>query len=320
MRAMATTPLMIGVGLGGAHPQGVPAPATLIAAARHAEAAGYDAIWCGDHVMMYSPITEPATLLSAFASVTTRVALGTAVYLLPLRHPVIAAKLFAGVDYVSNGRLIFGVGVGGEYPREFEACGVPVKERGSRTDEALEIVRRLWTETGVTFEGRYYRVQDVTLAPPPVQRPHPPIWIGGRSDAALRRTARAGSGWLAYMASPRRIRESMDRVRGFAADAGRDGSGIAAGLLLFAHVAADRAAARARVLADLAGRYHQSFETLVDRYCAFGSPAQCAETIAPFVDAGVRNIAIKFTCTPAEQTDQQAAFAEAVMPALRALA
>jgi probable F420-dependent oxidoreductase len=314
---MTTGPLMVGVSLGGSVPQGVPSRGSLLAAARQAEASGYDALWCGDHVMMYSPILEPVTLLSAFAAVTERVKLGTAVYLLPLRHPVVTAKLFAGLDHVSGGRLIFGVGVGGEFAKEFEACGVPPGERGSRTDEGLEIIRRLWSETRVTHEGRHHRFRDVTLEPPPVQRPHPPIWVGGRSAAALRRAARAADGWLAYMATPRRIRESMARIRDEAARQGRDPAGIAAGLLLFLHIAGDRQTARRRVVEDLSARYHQPFEGLVDGYCAFGSPADCAAAIGGFLEAGVRNLVLKFTCAPAEQGDQQAAFAEGVLPLIR---
>jgi probable F420-dependent oxidoreductase len=308
--------LLVGVSLGGSFPQGVPAAATLLAAARAAEAAGYDAVWSGDHVMMHSPIVEAVTLLAAFAAVTRRVRLGTAVYLLPLRHPTVVAKTFAGLDYVSDGRLIFGVGVGGEYPKEFEASGVPVRERGARTDEGLEIVRRLWSEPRVSFEGRFYRFSDVALAPPPVQRPHPPIWIGGRSEAALRRTARFADGWLAYMATPEQIHSGLARIADLAAGFGRDPRAIAGGLLVFAFVGRDRDAARARVVADLSMRYNQPFDRLVDRYCAFGTPAQCAERLTAFRDAGVRNLVVKFTCAPGEQLDQQAAFAE-ILPALR---
>lgn len=313
---MATS-LAVGVSLGGSVPQGVPAPGTLLAAARHAEGSGYDALWCGDHVMMWSPIIEPVTLLSAFAAVTERVKLGTGIFLLPLRHPIVVAKLFAGLDYLSGGRLIFGVGVGGEFAREFEACGVPIGERGRRTDEGLEILQRVWAETNVAFEGRHYAFRDVTLAPPPVQRPHPPIWLGGRSDAALRRTARFGNGWLAYMATPARVRDSLARIREQAARQGRDPSAIDGGLLLFIHVAADRETARRRVIDDLSVRYNQPFEKLVDSYCAFGPAADCAATISRFQEAGVRNVVLKFTCTPAEQLDQQAAFAEGVLPLIR---
>lgn len=309
--------IRVGLSLGGAFPQGVPPADRLLAAARHAEAAGFDALWSGDHVMMYSPIVDCVTLLAAFAGVTTRVRLGTAVFLVPLRHPVVTAKIFAGLDYVSNGRLVFGAGVGGEFAKEFEAVGVPHRERGSRTDEGLEIIRLLWSEPRASFAGRHFRFTDVALEPRPIQRPHPPIWIGGRSEAALRRTARFARGWLAYMATPERIRTSMARIGELAPGFGRAPTDIEAGLLLFAFIGHDREAARGRVVADLSTRYNQSFEGLVDRYCAFGTPAQCAESIERFVAAGVSELVVKLTCAPEEQIDQQGALAEGVLPLLR---
>jgi probable F420-dependent oxidoreductase len=308
---------MIGVSLGGSFTQGVPSAATLLEAGRRAEEAAYDAVWSGDHVMMYNPIVEPVTFLSALAGVTSRVRLGTAVYLLPLRHPTVTAKTFAGLDYVSGGRLIFGVGVGGEFAKEFEACGVPVRERGARTDEALDVILRLWTERRVTFDGRFHRFADAGVEPGPVQRPHPPIWVGGRSPAALRRTARYAEGWLAYMATPDRVREGLARIAELAETMGRRADDVTGGLLLFTRIGKDRDAARARVVADLSSRYNQPFETLVDRYCAFGPPAACSETIARYLDAGVTNLVVKFTCAPDEQLDQQQAFAEDVLPAIR---
>jgi probable F420-dependent oxidoreductase len=302
-----------GVSIGGSFPQGVPPASRLLDAARAAEAAGFDSIWSGDHVMMYSPIVECVSLLSAFAAVTSRVRLGSGVYLLPLRHPANIAKMFAGIDYLSNGRLIFGVGVGGEYAKEFEAVGVPRAERGARTDEALEVIRRLWREPSVSFDGRFFRFRDVALAPPPVQRPGPPIWVGGRSDAALARTARFGDGWLAYMATAERIRAGMAKIAHFADAGGRSGADVAAGLLIFAYVG-EREDARRRVVADLTARYNQPFDALADRYCAFGRPADCAAAVGRFIDAGVRHLVVKFTCTPEEQIDQQRVFAEEVAP------
>lgn len=308
---------MIGVSLGGSFAQGIPEARSILEAARRAEAAGFDALWVGDHVMMYCPVADSVTLLAAMAAVTERVRIGPCVYLLPLRHPAVTAKMFAGLDYVSGGRLVFGVGVGGEFAKEFEACGVPVRERGRRADEALEVVTRLWTEPRVTYHGRFSNFTDVALEPRPVQRPHPPIWVGGRSDAALARAARFGDGWLAYMATADRIRAGLDKVGRFAKTAGRDPSTIAGGLLLFAFVGADRDRARGRVVQDLSTRYNQPFESLVDRYCAFGTPDECADRIGKFVDAGVRNVVVKFTCTPEEQIDQQTLFAESVLPMLR---
>jgi len=166
---------MIGVSLSGSFPQGVPAIAALLDNVRRVERLGFDAVWSGDHIIMHSPILDVMTVLASFAAITERVKIGTAVYLLPLRHPVVTAKQVASLDALSGGRFIFGVGVGGEIAREFAAVGVPVSERGRRTDEGLEILTRVLSQDHVTYEGRYYQIHDVTLEPRPPQQPYPPI-------------------------------------------------------------------------------------------------------------------------------------------------
>src|SRR5690242_14298782 len=148
--------------------------------ARAAEAAGFDSLWAGDHVSFYVPILESLTLLSFVAGATERVKIGSSVYLLPLRHPTTTAKVASTLDVLSGGRLVLGVGVGGEFPPEFTASGVPVEERGTRTDEAIAILRRLWTEDGVVHEGRHFRFGPVALDPKPLQPAGPPIVVGGR--------------------------------------------------------------------------------------------------------------------------------------------
>jgi len=168
----------------------------VLALARRAEAAGFDSLWTGDHVSFYIPILESLTLLSFVAAATERVKLGTAVYLLPLRHPTTTAKVAATLDVLSGGRLVLGVGVGGEFPPEFTACGVPVAERGSRANEAIGLLRRLWTESGVTHEGRHFQLGPVSIDPKPVQAGGPPILVGGRLPPALRRAGRLGDGYL----------------------------------------------------------------------------------------------------------------------------
>src|SRR5262249_56625510 len=125
------------------------------------------------------------TLLATYAGITRLLRLGSAVYLLALRHPTVAAKVTSTLDAVSGGRLIFGVGVGGENPKEFEACGVPHAERGARVTEGIDVVRALWRDSPATFKGRFTQFEGVSIDPKPVQRPAPPIWIGGRSDAPL---------------------------------------------------------------------------------------------------------------------------------------
>ena len=171
-------------------------PAEQFALARRCEALGLDSLWTGDHVSFHNPLYESLTLLASYASITSRIRLGSGVYLLALRQPTVAAKITSTLDALSGGRLIFGVGVGGENPKEFEACGVPHKERGARVTEGIDVVRALWRDTPATFEGRFTRFEGVSLDPKPVQRPGPPIWIGGRADAALARAGRPGDGWV----------------------------------------------------------------------------------------------------------------------------
>lgn len=308
---------MIGVSLSGSFPQGVPAIAEMMANARRVEQLGFDAIWSGDHLIMHSPILDVMTVLASYAAVTTRVKLGTAVYLLPLRHPIATAKQVASLDLLSGGRLLFGVGVGGEIAREFDAVGVPVTERGRRTDEALEIITRVLSQEHVTYTGRHYHIQDVTLLPRPQQQPYPPIWIGGRSDAALRRTARYADGWLGYLVSSSRLREAMQKLQDMAPTYGRQPESIQGGMLLFTAIARDYETAKQMAIANLSRRYNQPFDTLVDRYCVLGTPEQCLEKIQAYRDAGMSNLAFSFTC-PAEHTTEQIAWCAAeLLPHLR---
>ena len=151
---------------------------------RAVERAGFDSVWTGDHVSFHNPLYESLTLLASYASITSRLKLGTGVYLLALRQPAIAAKITATLDVLSGGRLIFGVGVGGENPKEFELTSSPHKERGARVTEGIDVVRTLWRDTPASFDGRFTKFSGVSIDPKPVQRPGPPIWIGGRSDAA----------------------------------------------------------------------------------------------------------------------------------------
>ncbi len=132
------------------------------------------------------------------------------IVLVPLYAPALLAKQVTALDLVSGGCFHLGVGVGGEFAPEFEACGVSVKERGARTDEALDVLTRLWTEEEVHFEGRFTRLPGVSLDPQPVRKPHPPIWVAGRREAAMKRCARFGDGWLPYMYTPEMLAETVE--------------------------------------------------------------------------------------------------------------
>ena len=160
-----------------------------------AEAAGFDSVWLGEHHNHGTLYPTPLIGLAAIAGRTRKVRLGTAVLLLPLYHPLAVAEEAAMVDMISAGRLILGVGAG-YAPEEFAAFGVSIKERGSRMDEAVPLIQRLWSEDKVTHAGRHYRVTSATVSPRPVQRPRPPIWFGGWVEPAIRRAGRLGEAWL----------------------------------------------------------------------------------------------------------------------------
>lgn len=160
-----------------------------------AEAAGFDSVWLGEH--HNNPILHPAPLigLAAVASRTRRIQLGTGVLLLPLYHPMMVAEEGAMVDMISGGRLILGIGAG-YAPEEFAAFGFSLRERGGRLEESAALLHRLWTEEKVTHRGRYYRLDNATVAPRPVQQPRPPLWFGAWAEPALRRAARLGDAWF----------------------------------------------------------------------------------------------------------------------------
>jgi probable F420-dependent oxidoreductase len=307
----------IGVSLTGSFPQGVPALGEMLDNARRVERLGFDALWSGDHLIMYNPIMDVMTVLATFAAITERVMLGTAVYLMPLRHPIAIAKQVTSLDLLSGGRFIFGVGVGGEIAREFDAVGVPVRERGRRTDEGLEILTRVLSAEHVTYEGKHYQIHDVTLLPRPQQQPYPPIWVGGRSDAAVRRTARYGRCWLGYLVSSQRLREAMQKIHDMAPTYGRNPTEIQGGMLLFTAIARDYETAREMAIANLSRRYNQPFDHLVDRYCAIGTPEQCLEKIHTYIDAGMANLIFGFTCPAAQMPEQIEWCAAEVLPRLR---
>jgi probable F420-dependent oxidoreductase len=310
---------MIGVSLSGSFPQGVPAIAAMMDNVRRIERLGFDAIWSGDHIIMHSPIMDVMTVLASFAAITERVKIGTAVYLMPLRHPVATAKQVASLDLLSGGRFIFGVGVGGEIVREFEAVGVPVPERGRRTDEGLEILTRVLSQDHVTYEGHYYQLHDVTLEPRPQQQPYPPIWVGGRSNAAIRRAARYASGWLGYLVSSNRLREAVHKLQEMAPTYGRQPADIQGGMLLFTTIARDYETAKQMANTNLSRRYNQPFEHLVERYCALGTPEQCLEKIQAYIDAGMSNLVCSFTCPADQVTEQIEWYAADILPRLRQL-
>jgi probable F420-dependent oxidoreductase len=274
-------------------------------------------VWTGDHVSFHGPIHESLTLLATYVPITSRIRLGTAVYLLALRAPAIAAKATATLDALSGGRLIFGVGVGGENPREFELCGVPHHERGARVTEGIDVVRTLWRDTPASFKGRFTQFANVSIDPKPVQRPGPPIWIGGRSDAALTRAGRQGDGWMSYVVQPERYAQSVEKIRTAAAATGRALDDFAFGHLAFITVGRDWESAKRVWVEHLSKRYAQDFEPLARKYGIIGTPEQCAEQLRRFEAAGCNYVVFNAIGAPEDEPEQIERIAADVLPRLR---
>jgi probable F420-dependent oxidoreductase len=281
---------------------------------RRLEEWGFESIWSGDHISFHNPIFESLTLLASYAGITSRIKLGTGVYLLALRSPAVAAKMTATLDVLSGGRLIFGVGVGGENPKEFEVCGVPHRERGARVTEGIDVIRALWRDTPASFSGRFTRFEWVSIDPKPVQRPGPPIWIGGRSEAALRRAARQGDGWFSYVVHAERYGQGVARIREEAARAGRTLETFAYAHLAFVTIGEDYEKARDTWVRILSQRYAQDFGPLAGKYGIIGTAAQCAEQLGRFIDAGCRYFVMNPICDNEDTGPQFEQIAAEILP------
>jgi probable F420-dependent oxidoreductase len=204
----------------------------MISIARAAEVAGLESVWTGEHVVLpdprvapspsdpQTPLLDPAVALSHIAAHTAELRLGTGVIILPQRNPVVLAKELASVDVVSKGRLIFGLGAGYLEP-EFRALGAPFEDRGAVTDEAIEAIKALWTMKKPAYKGRFFSFDGIDAQPRPVQKPHPPIVVGGMSRNGARRAARYGNGWYGFLTDYDATTRSLQWIQGYIANGER---------------------------------------------------------------------------------------------------
>jgi probable F420-dependent oxidoreductase len=251
--------------------------------AQAAEELGYDSIWAGDHISYRNPLLDVVVALATFAAVTERITLGAGIVLLPLRHPSVVAKEFASLDWISGGRVILGVGVGGEGEKDFEAVGVDVHERGARTNEAMRALRELFGPPPASFAGRFFSFDGIRIAPGPTRDGGPPLWVGGRSDAAIQRAATFGDGWIPIWVSAESFAEGLSRLPGHVVPA----------VTVPAHVGDKRT-----LYEHLRRRYAGDFsEHVVDRYCVAGTPEECVARVREYIDAGARHVVFNL-CEP----------------------
>jgi probable F420-dependent oxidoreductase len=294
--------------------------------ARRAEELGFDRVSIGEHVMDGNPprptlLGIPAMAAAAGATHTLRVMTG--IVIAPLYNPVLLAKLVASLDVVSQGRLEFGIGISGQRETrvEFDALEIPVRVRGRRVDEMLQVMKRLWTEEHVTHHGRFFNFKDVTLLPHPAQHPHPPIWVAGRSEAAMRRAALLGDGWYPYLFTVRRLRSSNETVRQLVAEAGRDLSSFHWGLNQPSAIAENSHDAMALAVAHVGQRYvtpDRSAEDIAQALCVTGTPEECVKAIEDRIAVGTRDFNFGFLAGDAAgMYRQMEMFAQQVMPYFR---
>lgn len=308
-----------------------------------AEDLGYDGITLASGSTSF----DPFMILAQLATASEHLLLSITVQVLPLIHPLILAKQVATIDQLSNGRFILGVGIGGDRPIQFRNLGIPLTDRGVRTDESIEILKGIWTQTDRTdpfgpelevapydtfsYHGKVFEFDNAPSFPMPVQKPHPPIWVAGRvggvemqldgshklksKTAAIRRTAKYGDGWLPYLMTPQGYKESVDELRTYTKEYGREGHPITlAHTLLFSvgddyDKALDVAAA-----GNPFGGHRKEFS---QKYDAVGTPKDCIKRFEEYIEAGVSHFILKPYVAPELILGQVQRLAKDVIPYLR---
>ena len=228
---------------------------------------------------------------------------------------MLLARELAMIDYLSNGRMLPAVGVGAEQDREFRAAGIAVKERGRRTDETIRILRRCWAEPEVTFEGEFFQLDRVTVLPKPRQQPFP-LWIGGNSEVAMRRTGELGDGWIPSFIAPKPFAVGVEKTQQFAAAAGREVPADHFGTLVYFGFAADCATARAAATPFIPR--NRADDATLEQCTAFGPPEVLVERLEQYVQGGGSKFILRPMVPPDQMLDQLARLAEEVIPAFHA--
>lgn len=272
----------------------------LIRVASSAEKLGLDSLWLSDHLMYTTPnkgSLEAFATLAALATKTQRVTVGTKVVCVPFRHPGLTAKIGATLDIISGGRFVLGIGAGW-YSREFEAFDFPFENRVGRMREAVEIIKMLWTQPVVDYKGKFYQISKAVSLPKPLQKPHPPIWIGSKGPRMLRLTAELGDGWVVPNQSPREYRQKWSLIKEHAKKVGRGSGEIEAACYAYSAIALSSETAwkyaeehilpeRRRVLGPTL-----SLEDLKE-ICIIGDPDEWIGRIQEYIRSGAEHIIVK---------------------------
>jgi probable F420-dependent oxidoreductase len=249
-------------------------------------------------------------MMAAIAARTQRLKFGTSVMILPLRHHISVAREIATLDFLSGGRVIMAVGLGAD-EHEAAAFNVPLKQRGALMDEGMIILRQLWSEPVVSHHGKHYHFDNVTITPRPTKKID--LWVGGRSDPALRRVARLSDGWFASFVTPQEFAEGVAKIAAFAKEYGRENEEIEAGSIVFCHVDPDGRKARRDFAAFFAGNRRRPPEMMLER-SAVGTPEECRQMLQRYLDHGLTKYALWPACPPQHLLQQLAYYAQEIMP------
>ncbi len=287
----------------------------IIDLSERAEAHGFDSVWVGDSITA-RPRLEAFTTLAAVATRAPRVKLGTAVLLPALRNPVVLANEAANLDLLSKGRLILGLGIATKNPlveAEFTACGVNIQRRIGIFEECVDLLRRLWTEPSVTFHGKHFQLNDISLGLRPYRDSGIPMWIAGSVDNALRRTARLGDGWFPNPPSPQIFADQNHALDGFAQEINKAPQTLHRAIYTTLNINDDVAQAEQEMRTFIEGYYHAPFDVMAKRQSVcFGTADTCLTWIKEFIAAGAQTVVVRFGCP--DQVGQLERFAKEVMP------
>jgi alkanesulfonate monooxygenase len=282
---------------------------TLIRHAVRAEELGYFSVWVWDHILLGSrnvfPVHDSLTTLTAVASRTERVRLGTGILVLSIRNPVVLAKQVATLDQFSNGRVTLGIAAGW-YDREFQACGYPYESRGTTLQTNIQIMKRLWTENNVNGTYPPYTFKNVTMEPKTVQKPHPPLWMGGYVDTVLRRVGKLADGWVSYFYTPDSFERSWQKVLDSAKLARKTLDTFGNCDMVPARI--DKSEGEARSITNEFITRHcdlPAWSEATPNSAIIGTSKDCANAIETFSRAGVQELVIMPAVPQLNEIDEQ---------------
>jgi alkanesulfonate monooxygenase SsuD/methylene tetrahydromethanopterin reductase-like flavin-dependent oxidoreductase (luciferase family) len=285
-----------------------------------AEEMGFDHVWIGDSVTVLDKARgDCLTTMAALAVKTKRIKVGVVPMVPALRNPVLLAHALATLDVISQGRIILGVSVAPLAPyieHQFEACGVPFHEKAGRLSESIKVMRRLWAEEKVTFEGKYYMLREVGILPQPVQKPSIPIWIAAdRSENAFKRVARLGDGWFTATSSLEKFLLGRQKIHNYAREYGKRDGNMPSALYATFNLNKDGDKAREEGWSWMENFFRQPISKLSHHFTVFGSPKECAQILQGYVDGGLRVIVARLASS--DQAGQMRLFIEELKPQLR---